>query len=416
MIEEKGRLDWLFGLWLFTLAVGYSTSSIVGVRLPEMVNAVLMGWFPLWLLLTSQLDFIRDGLLFGAFRPRWMPALFIAALLVSALLSIELVFALLNTAMLWVSLGVIAFMWRTPRLVLQALRIQALLLLGYLAVLFLAHLATGESPYRGLRLSLGYNAVVLALLTFQALLGALLMTAAWKRWLLTGIVFLVVLFSGTRHMLAAALLSILLFIILQGMAQRGRLNPQARRAILTGSVGTVLLAAALMASPMGGYGLAELPGAIGRSGASLLERFKLWANTLAIWREYPLFGVGPGQQQLILLGKIPFSGALPFAEEKNWHAHNAFITMLADFGLAGFLAWLLLMFRGVQVMLRHWWRERSTELAAILAFIGGMSIPLMMEGLAFVGGGHVLWLLLLLFALMPQQPPPPTAARRGAPS
>lgn len=399
--EKSGPLGVLFGLWLFTLALGYATRvPIAGIHPPPVINGLFMGWFPFWLLLARGAGFIGDGLLFGAFRPRWMPALFVIVASLSALLSIEPVFALLNTGVLWASLATFVYMWRTPHAVFQGLRTQALLMAGYFIALPLVHLLMGEPMMRAGRLSLSYNTVILSLLAFQIMGGALLMRPRWLRWALTVGVFGVALFSGTRNILLALILTSGLFAYLQALTRRPHAALTLHRHALVAALGFALLSAAFAVSAMGYFKLADLPGAIGRGGTSLLQRFELWANGLAIWRQYPLLGVGPGQQFLIMLGEAPLADPLPFAV-KNWHAHNVVIALLADLGLTGLLAWLMLMARGGVVIIRRWWRHRPPELTAMLAFGGGLFIPFMLEGLAF-REGNALWLLALLLALLPE--------------
>jgi putative inorganic carbon (HCO3(-)) transporter len=70
--------------------------------------------------------------------------------------------------------------------------------------------------------------------------------------------------------------------------------------------------------------------------ASFMERTYMWRSGIAMWREHPWLGVGPGRIKL-LYGNF----ALPEASKKRTgHLHNSPMQILVERGLLGLAAWL----------------------------------------------------------------------------
>jgi O-antigen ligase len=66
------------------------------------------------------------------------------------------------------------------------------------------------------------------------------------------------------------------------------------------------------------------------------ERVYMWRSGLAIWRQHPLLGVGPGE-----LKRVYERYALPEAVKKRTgHVHNTPLQMLVERGVLGLAAWL----------------------------------------------------------------------------
>jgi O-antigen ligase len=66
------------------------------------------------------------------------------------------------------------------------------------------------------------------------------------------------------------------------------------------------------------------------------ERVYMWRSGLAIWREHPVLGVGPGE-----LKRVYERYALPEAVKKRTgHVHNTPLQMLVERGALGLAAWL----------------------------------------------------------------------------
>jgi putative inorganic carbon (HCO3(-)) transporter len=68
------------------------------------------------------------------------------------------------------------------------------------------------------------------------------------------------------------------------------------------------------------------------------ERMYMWRSGIAMWREHPWLGVGPGG-----VGREFRNYALAEASKKRTgHLHNSAVQILVETGLAGLLAWLWL--------------------------------------------------------------------------
>jgi len=77
---------------------------------------------------------------------------------------------------------------------------------------------------------------------------------------------------------------------------------------------------------------------------SLDVRLMLWKSALSIFRDYPIFGIGPGGYNLALKNYAP-AKLLKFEKwkiERNYlNAHNGLMNVLAEFGAAGIILGLL---------------------------------------------------------------------------
>jgi O-antigen ligase len=110
------------------------------------------------------------------------------------------------------------------------------------------------------------------------------------------------------------------------------------------------------------------------------ERTYMWRSGLAIWREHPVLGVGPGE-----LKRVYERYALPEAVKKRTgHVHNTPLQMLVERGALGLAAWLWIwaaFFARAIVVLRRLPEEPTSErtlvvgsLVAIVGFlVAGLS-------------------------------------------
>ena len=108
-------------------------------------------------------------------------------------------------------------------------------------------------------------------------------------------------------------------------------------------------------------------------------RMDFWRNGVAIWREHPLFGVGPGmfpdayaETRVVSKEYLPDSLFVPPP-----HAHNLVINVLAEQGLLGTVPLLALFFAAARVAVRlRRAIERSARLVgtALLASIAAFAI------------------------------------------
>jgi O-antigen ligase len=109
---------------------------------------------------------------------------------------------------------------------------------------------------------------------------------------------------------------------------------------------------------------------------TIRERRLMWSSGLAIWRDHPWLGVGPGGVK-----RLYRQYARPEAiKQQTSHLHNSPLQILAEVGVLGLAAWLwiwLAFFVFCGRLLRRlrgagWSRERalvSGSLAAIVGFL-----------------------------------------------
>lgn len=130
---------------------------------------------------------------------------------------------------------------------------------------------------------------------------------------------------------------------------------RSRRALLLSLVAAVLLAAAvllgalnpaLIPAPIAAR-VADIPAYFGVGDVinqpitdenfSVIERLAHWLAALRMWERSPWLGVGPGNYAVV----YP-QVRLPLWEEPLGHAHNIYLNVLAETGLVGLAAYLLL--------------------------------------------------------------------------
>jgi O-antigen ligase len=144
------------------------------------------------------------------------------------------------------------------------------------------------------------------------------------------------------------------------------------RWLLVGGIALVVLA--LVATPRealtGVAPLVELRArllkAVNPQEPGVTERVYMWRSGLAMWREHPWLGIGPGEVKR----EFP-SHALPEAVKKHTsHVHNTPLQILAERGLLGLAAWLWIWgafyARGVAV-----WRRLPRAAVSERALVAG---------------------------------------------
>ena len=65
-------------------------------------------------------------------------------------------------------------------------------------------------------------------------------------------------------------------------------------------------------------------------------RLFLWKNSLILLKEYPLFGIGDGAFEKLIIQLMPSNINLPMS-----HAHNSFVMHLVTYGIAGIIIFIL---------------------------------------------------------------------------
>jgi putative inorganic carbon (HCO3(-)) transporter len=130
---------------------------------------------------------------------------------------------------------------------------------------------------------------------------------------------------------------------------------------------------------------------------SVVERVAHWAAAMRMWEQAPWFGIGPGNYAVA----YP-SVRLPRWEDALGHAHNVYLNVLAETGVIGLAAFLILWIGIVVWLWRHFRRAeaRSYEGALALGVLGvvaHLSVHNLVDNL-FVQG-MTLHLALLLAAV-----------------
>jgi O-antigen ligase len=142
----------------------------------------------------------------------------------------------------------------------------------------------------------------------------------WLAWLLGGLGLALTYVRGAwLGFLAGA-------VVLLGLVRRGRLLVAA---------GVLVLIAAVVLTP----GLRRRAESIADpTDSTARERLAMWRSGLAMVRDHPLTGIGPGQVK----HRYPGYAAPEFAHKRRGHLHNTPLQVAVERGLLGLGAWLVL--------------------------------------------------------------------------
>ncbi len=170
---------------------------------------------------------------------------------------------------------------------------------------------------------------------------------------------------------------VLLAVMWRGLAGR------ARAVVVAGVIATsVLLSAAIGVLDGGQRFTATLGNASGYlhgdapGGTSEAERLEMWKHALALWRQAPLFGVGPGNLDEAYAARAQ-AGLMDPHSSRYKHAHNQYLDALASGGLVG-LAGLLAILIGPLALLARRYRQTTGEARAYA--LTGMALVLLYLG------------------------------------
>ncbi|MDR2386342.1 MAG: O-antigen ligase family protein [Deltaproteobacteria bacterium] len=83
------------------------------------------------------------------------------------------------------------------------------------------------------------------------------------------------------------------------------------------------------------------------------ERFNYWEHGYEVFKEHPIFGVGPAAKP-----NIPVEKRVRPSKSAFQHAHNVFLTIMAEMGLIGLVAFLYFITRPVKIL---WPYRRSPD-------------------------------------------------------
>jgi O-antigen ligase len=98
-----------------------------------------------------------------------------------------------------------------------------------------------------------------------------------------------------------------------------------------------------------------------------VTKFDLWAQSLHLWRKFPLLGIGWGTFGSVFDYYKPFEG-----NATAFHAENDYLQCLVETGLTGALVFGILLWCGIGASLRLAWRRRLAEPELVFGAIAGL--------------------------------------------
>ena len=190
------------------------------------------------------------------------------------------------------------------------------------------------------------------------------------------VVVCAIMLSQSRAIWAGTLLSCVLFAVL---ASRIR-TPRVFRTPATGARAwvpelgfAVLAVAALSITLIGSAGRGQVDARIDQSAAGGLDfwfREQIWRDTLRMFRDYPLLGLGFGS----------WSEVFPHYQSGPWppmflrNAHNDYVETAAELGIVGVAAFMMIGWRTVRVLWKRWDRLAPRAQLTLAALAAGMSV------------------------------------------
>lgn len=141
---------------------------------------------------------------------------------------------------------------------------------------------------------------------------------------------------------------------------------------------------------------------------SSLERLNRWVSAWRMFRERPLTGFGPGTYQFVyipyqderLMNRLTVTDPLNPPEGSGGTAHSEYLLLLSETGIAGLMAFLLLMGRWSWLVLRRWRdhpkkAEMGVALAALSTYVLHALVNnfLTTDKFAFLFWGTAAWLV-----------------------
>lgn len=125
----------------------------------------------------------------------------------------------------------------------------------------------------------------------------------------------------------------------------------------------------------------------------------IYAATLALWRDFPLLGVGLGNFQEVFPRYQPPAAGQDFYD----YTHNDYLQLLAETGLIGFLL-LVGCIAGVLRRAAHFWSEVTSEqrlwLAGILTGIVAMLLHSLVDFNLHIPANALLFVTLLALSVV----------------
>jgi O-antigen ligase len=203
------------------------------------------------------------------------------------------------------------------------------------------------------------NHIVLPLFCLQ--LAALSLWGGAKRWIFAVFLLLTIVVTQTRGLWLGAGAVILIWLFSGYLLQRTRALPMAKRvtARFTKMVLSVFLMFLLLVPFLGQ--VEERAGQLESRTGTVYLRLFLWGLAAKLFFEHPVNGIGMGQFDRAV-GQFPeMKNLAVFEWTQGLSAHNLLLTLLAEAGLFGGLALMLLLIAPVRLAWMSIKRARTPE-------------------------------------------------------
>jgi O-antigen ligase/tetratricopeptide (TPR) repeat protein len=185
-----------------------------------------------------------------------------------------------------------------------------------------------------------------------------------------------ILLSQSRAIWGAMIVSCAIFAILAsriGIPSVFRTRAHGPRAWVVGFGLAALALAGLAIALVGSAGRGQIDTRIGQSvagGIDFWHRVHIWHDTLRMVRDFPIFGVGFGSWAEV----FPHFQRGPWPAEFLRHAHNDYVELSAELGIAGVAALAMIGWKLGRLIWQRW--EKLTPRAQLTAagLISGMAV------------------------------------------
>lgn len=185
------------------------------------------------------------------------------------------------------------------------------------------------------------------------------------RWAAVPAILVAIVFTGSRATLAAALISVVLYVLLLSGQRVGRawwLN-------IAIAGGIFFVRPDLLAALSTNGAVVRVRDSLGATTED--SRFTLWREAVSLWREHPILGIGPGR----------------FLGETGHVVHNTYLGILVELGIVGLMLFVsCILYIVFAVLFRHGIGVHRTVL---LIGFGGLAVEmatLSLENARFLWG------------------------------
>ncbi len=203
------------------------------------------------------------------------------------------------------------------------------------------------------------NHVVLPVFCIQ--LAALSLWGGGRRWLFTAFLFLTIVAGQTRGVWLGAGAIILVWILSALLLSRAKVLPNASQVALRfAKMALLLFLVLLFLAPFLGQ-VEERAGQLQSKTGTVYLRLFLWGLAAKLFFEHPVNGIGMGQFDRAVEQFPEMKNLAVFELTHGLTAHNLLLTFLAETGLAGGAAFMLLFIAPARLAWKGIKRARTPE-------------------------------------------------------